>query len=109
MSVPFSHFAELDIVVGTILSAEIVPDADRLLQLQVEVGEEMPRQVISGIREFFPEPSELVGRQCLFVINLEPRTIRGMASHGMILAAYHGDDFALLHPSKMIPAGTPVR
>lgn len=108
-TVPFSQFADLQIVIGQIVSVEIVPDADRLLRLMVDVGEEAPRQIISGIREYFADEQTLVGAQCPFVINLEPRTIRGLTSHGMILAAHHNETFSLLSPNPQLPPGTSVR
>lgn len=108
-SISFQQFAELQIVVGTINSAEIVPDADRLLKLQVDVGEEVPRQIVSGIRAYFTDEQELVGRQCPFVINLETRTIRGLESQGMILAAHNQEIFSILEPNPSIPAGTPIQ
>lgn len=110
MSVPFSHFADLQIVVGNIVEVSVVPEADRLLRLLVDIGEDVPRQVISGIRDYIDDEQSLVGTQCAFVINLEPRTIRGYESQGMILAAHAGDSFSLLVPSiDDLPAGTPVR
>lgn len=107
--VPFAQFADLQIVIGEITAVSVVPDADRLLQLQVDVGEERPRQIISGIREYFPDEQVLVGRQCPFVINLEPRTIRGLTSYGMILAAHQDEAFSLLSPEPKLTPGTPVR
>ena len=95
----YEKFSTLDIAIGCIVSAEIVEDADKLLKLMVEVGEDEPRQIISGIREFFDDPQFLVGKQCPFVLNLEPRVIRGLESQGMILAANHEDVFSLLIPS----------
>lgn len=102
----YDDFAKLDIAVGKILSVEVVPDADKLLRLEVEVGEDMPRQIVSGIRMYFADPQELVGRYCPFVLNLEPRVIRGLESQGMILAADHEDTFALFEPSADMPPGT---
>ena len=107
--VPFAQFADLQIVIGEITAVSVVPDADRLLQLQVDVGEEHSRQIISGIREYFPDEQVLVGRQCPFVINLEPRTIRGLTSYGMILAAHQDETFSLLSPEPKLTPGTPVR
>jgi len=107
--VSFSQFSDLNIVIGTIQSVAIVPDADRLLKLMVDVGEESPRQVVSGIREYFTDPESLVGKQCPFLINLEPRTIRGLESQAMILASHTEDTFSLLSPEPPLPAGTPVR
>lgn len=109
MSITYKQFAELEIKIGTILSAEIVPEADRLLRLMVDVGEESPRQIVSGIREYFPEPEQLVGVQCPFLTNLETRTIRGLESQGMILAASDEEAFALLNPSQKLVSGTLIK
>lgn len=95
--------------VGTILSVEVVPDADKLLKLLVDFGEETPRQILSGIRTYFEDPQVLVGRQCPFVTNLAPRTIRGFESNGMILAAGTEDDLALFYPSINVPSGTKIK
>lgn len=107
--ISFDDFAKLDIVLGTILAVEHVADADKLLKLSVDVGEELPRQIISGIREYFEDVQVLVGKQCPFVVNLQPRIIRGLESQGMILASNHEDIFALLIPHNLLPPGTRVR
>jgi methionyl-tRNA synthetase len=107
--VNYDDFAKLEIRIGTILTADFVEGSDRLLRLMVDVGEVEPRQIISGIREFFPEPEALVGKQCPFLINLEPRTIRGLESQGMILAAGTDESFTLLSPDQAIPAGAPIK
>ena len=107
--ITYDDFKKVEIKIGKILSAEKVPDTDRLLQLSVDLGEEEPRQIISGIAEYFESPEELVGVHCSFVTNLEPRTIRGYESNGMILAVKADDDtFSLLKSSNNIPAGTNV-
>lgn len=101
-------FKKLEIVIGEITAVEVVPDADKLLKLAVDLGEETPRQIVSGIREYFADPAELIGRRCTFLANLEPRIIRGVESQGMILAAHAGDSLALLSPSVEVPPGTRV-
>lgn len=107
--ISYDDFAKLDIAIGLITAVEIVEDADKLLKLTVEVGEETPRQIISGIRMYFDDPQALVGTKCPFILNLEPRVIRGFESQGMILAANAEDTFALLVPSNQLPAGTRVK
>lgn len=107
--ITYADFAKLEIKIGTITEVEVVPDADKLLKLTVDVGEETPRQIISGIKEYFPDSSVLVGKQAPFLTNLEPRTIRGLESQGMILAAGDDDIFSLLHPAVTVPAGTLIR
>lgn len=107
--ISYDEFAKLHIAIGTITEVSIVEAADKLLKLSVDVGEETPRQIISGIREYFPDPQELVGKQCPFLINLEPRVIRGYESQGMILAASHEAVLALLMPSNAMPNGTRIK
>ncbi len=106
--ISYDDFAKLDIALGTITEVAYVEGADKLLKLTVDVGEEAPRQIISGIREYFEDISVLVGKQCPFILNLQVRVIRGLESQGMILAADHEATFALLHPSAALPAGTRV-
>lgn len=106
--ISYDDFAKLDIRIGTIVSVDIVEKADKLLKLQVDFGDRT-RQIISGIREFFTDPQVLVGKQCSFIINLEPRTIRGEESQGMILAAQDEAHLALLTPHRVLDPGTKVR
>ena len=107
--ITYDDFAKLDIAIGEILSVDIVEDTDKLLRLMVDVGEAEPRQIISGIRTYFEDPQELVGKRCPFLVNLEPRTIRGFESNGMILAGNSDETFALLLPSNTLPPGTRIR
>jgi len=106
-------FKKIDIKVGQILSVEKVPDTDKLLKLSVNLGEESPRQIISGIALYFSDFSVLVGKKCMFVANLEPRVIRGLESQGMILAVSTEDGkFSLLSPlwpNDDIPVGTSAK
>jgi len=103
-------FKKIKIMVGKILSVEKVPDTDKLLKLEVDLAEEKPRQIISGISLYFPDISILVEKKCMFVANLEPRTIRGFESNGMILAVSTDDGkFSLLEPNDQIPVGTKAK
>lgn len=106
--ISYDDFAKLDIRIGTIAAVEVVENADKLLKLTVDLGEKSPRQIVSGIREFFEDPQYLVGKQCPFVANLAPRTIRGLESQGMIMAANAEEVFALLNPHVVLPPGTKV-
>ena len=109
MTISYDDFAKLDIKIGTITHAEVVGGADRLLKLTVDIGEETPRQIVSGIRAFYPDPEELIGKQSPFLVNLESRTIKGLESQGMILAGGTDDVFAMLEPSVRVESGTSVR
>ncbi len=71
--ISIAEFGEVEVKIGTVRNAERVPETDKLLRLTVEFGEEAgPRQIISGIAAYVPEPQSLVGRQLAFVTNLEP-------------------------------------
>lgn len=108
--ISIDQFKAIEIKIGKILSVEIVPDADKLLKLEVDMGEESPRQILSGIREYFEDPQILVGKRVPFVANLAPRTIRGLESNGMILAVNDKDGagFSLLEVEEKISAGSRV-
>ncbi len=105
-TISYDDFKKVDIRVGEILSVEEVPDTDKLLKLSVALGEETPRQIISGIKGKVADPQTLVGRKVLFVANLEPRTIKGFESNGMLFAASDDTHFAFLVPDTDIPSGT---
>lgn len=107
--ISYDDFAKLEIKIGTITAVEVVEDADKLLKLTVDVGEESPRQIVSGIRTYFEDVNSLVGQQCPFLTNLAPRTIRGLESQGMILAVGTDEVFSLLAPTIQLPAGAKVR
>lgn len=106
--ITYEDFAKLEIRIGEIHSVEVVEDADKLLKLMVDVGEEHDRQIVSGIREYFEDPQSLVGKKCPFLVNLKPRTIRGYESEGMILAASCKGVFGLLLPHQDLPPGTVI-
>lgn len=106
--IAYDDFAKLDLRVGTVVSAEAVPKAKKLLKLSVELGEARPRTIVAGIAEAF-RPEALVGQQVLVVANLAPRELRGLTSEGMILAA--GDDaiLGLGTVAVPVPPGTRVK
>ncbi|HEU0086000.1 MAG TPA: hypothetical protein VFQ59_03545 [Candidatus Paceibacterota bacterium] len=102
----YDDFKKVEISVGKILSAEKIPDTDKLLKLSVDFAEETPRQIVSGISMYFPDASVLVGKKCMFVTNLEPRVIRGHESNGMLFAVSTEDGkFSLLETRDDIPPG----
>lgn len=103
-------FMKVNLKLGQILSVEKVPETDKLLKLSVDLGEETPRQIISGIALYFEDIQSLVGKKCMFVANLQPRKIKGFESNGMIMALSTEDDkFSLLSPDSDIPVGTSAR
>ncbi len=108
-TITYDDFTKLKIVIGTITAVEEVPDSNKLLKLLVEVGEETPRQILSGIKKYFIDPQSLVGVQTPFLINLETKVIAGLESQGMILAASTTEEFSLLTLSQPLPSGATVR
>ena len=106
----YDEFSKIEIRAGKILSAEKVPETEKLLKLLVDFGEGKPRQIVSGISLYFPNPEELVDVVCAFVTNLEPRVIRGLESQGMILAVSTPEGrFSLLKTEQDIPAGAKAK
>lgn len=101
-------FLKIEIRLGTVLSVDVVEGADKLFILKVDLGEEAPRQILSGIREFV-SADDLLNKQFPFVTNLAPRVLRGYESQGMILAASHESVLALLNPTTPLPNGTKLK
>ncbi|MCB9806048.1 hypothetical protein H6775_02705 [Candidatus Nomurabacteria bacterium] len=110
MKISIDDFKKTEITIGKILEVEIVPDADKLLKLTVDLGEEEPRQIVSGIRLYFENPQSLVGKHVPFATNLEPRIIKGFESNGMIMAVSdkEGNGFSLLEAGEHISPGSRV-
>ncbi len=106
-AVEYEDFQKLDLRLGVVLAAEPHPKADKLLRLEVDLGEATPRQIIAGLREFF-SPEELMGRRVVVVANLKPRKLRGLESHGMVLAVRTEQGMRLLTSSGEAPAGSRV-
>ena len=88
--IAIDDFVKIDLRVARILVAERIPKADKLLRLEVDLGYEK-RQILSGIAQWYT-PEELIGRNIVVIANLAPRKMRGLESHGMLLAASHGED-----------------
>ena len=122
--ISYDDFAKVEIKAGKILSAEKIPDTDKLLKLMVDFAETVevvdelgnktvtpkPRQIVSGISMYYPDPNVLVGKTCMFVTNLEPRMLRGYESNGMLFALSTTDgNFSLLEPNPTIPIGTKAK
>jgi methionyl-tRNA synthetase len=108
-SIDIDDFARVDLRVAVVLAAERVPNADRLLKLEIDIGFER-RTIVSGIAEFY-EPEALIGRRIVVVANLKSRKMRGIESRGMLLAAggrEPGADLGVVVLDRDIPAGTRV-
>jgi methionyl-tRNA synthetase len=99
-------FNEIDLRVATVVGAESIPRAKKLLRLEVDMGER--RTIVAGIAEHF-SPDELIGKQVIVIANLKPAKLMGIQSEGMVLAAVGKSGCSIAVPDKMIDPGTPVR
>jgi len=106
--ITYDDFAKLELRAGTVLSAVAVPKKDKLLHLQVDLGEARPRSIVAGIAQAFA-PDALVGKQVIVVANLAPRKLAGLVSEGMILAAGGEQILGLSAIDRDVPPGTPVK
>lgn len=128
--VKIDDFLKLELKVGTVLEAEEIEGADKLLKLKVDFGplssvetdstqpvalndggekaQNDIRQILSGIKQWY-KPEDLTGKQFVFITNLEPRTMMGLESQGMILAAGGGEKPVPLIPRENVPNGSKIR
>ena len=104
--VPLASLEALDIRVGTIVLVEDVPGSDRLVRLTVDFGDQR-RQIVAGMKQERADPREVAGKQALFVVNLEPRRIRGELSEGMLFDIGYADGITpvLAVPERPVPNG----
>jgi methionine--tRNA ligase beta chain len=102
------EFKNADLRVGKIVAAERVEGSEKLLKLQVEIGEDKPRQILSGIAKWY-SPDDLLEKEVVIIANLDPRMMMGMESQGMLLAA-HGEDGVpvIIMPAKDVPFGAKI-
>ena len=105
--ITMQEFMKLDLRIAQVLEARAHPNADKLLVLQIDVGDQH-KQIIAAIRGHY-EPEALVGRQIVVVNNLEPAMLRGEQSNGMLLAATSGDQIVLLMPDRPCQVGCEVK
>lgn len=101
------EFFKVEIKIGKVLSAEKVEGSEKLLKLSIDLGEEVPRQILSGVAKVV-NPEEIVGKFVPIASNLAPRMMMGMESQGMMLCADDGEP-VLLHPAKDVKPGSIVK
>ncbi len=105
--IDYEDFKKVEIRTGEIIEVEEIPTSEKLLKLKVSFGEE-ERQILSGIKNYFDDPQELLGKKLPFVTNLKPRKMMGFESEGMILAVNDTENFSLLEISSKIKNGSPI-
>jgi len=107
--ISYEEFKKVDLRVANILQAEKVEGSDKLVKLQIDLGESLgQRQIVAGIGLAYT-PEELIGRQIIIVANLEPKVLLGQESQGMLLAASENGLPILLAPEKKAPNGCEVK
>lgn len=104
--ISFQDFQKLDLRIGRIEKAERVKGADKLLRLEIDLGDEQ-RQMIAGIAQHY-DPEDLAGKQVVVLTNLEPKMLKGIESQGMVLAASGDDGIVLLTADRNVQEGTKV-
>jgi methionine--tRNA ligase beta chain len=104
--IEFKDFEKIELRVAKVLEAELVESSDKLIKLQVSLGEEK-RQILAGIKEFY-SPDQLIGRQIVVVANLATRIMMGQESQGMLLAATDNGEPVLLQPSREVEPGSRI-
>jgi methionyl-tRNA synthetase len=107
-TIQYDDFAKIHLRVATVLECTPHPNADKLLLLKIDLGDEQ-RQLCAGLKQHYT-PESLVGKQVIVVANLAPRTMRGQVSQGMLLAATdaEGGRVIVLNPAEPVPAGSKV-
>ncbi|MFA7044545.1 MAG: methionine--tRNA ligase subunit beta, partial [Bacteroidales bacterium] len=106
--IDFEQFTKMDIRIGKVLEAELVPKTGKLMKLKVDTGMDQ-RTIISGIAEHF-KPEEVIGKQVCVLVNLEARKLRGIESQGMILMAEDADGkLVFIQPSEIVANGSQVK
>jgi methionine--tRNA ligase beta chain len=105
--IAIADLEKIDIRIGTILSVEDVPGADRLVMLRVAFGDH-ERTIVSGMKQERANPREIVGKQALFVVNLAPRKMKGVLSEGMVFDIGYADGVTpvLATPEAPVPDGS---
>jgi methionyl-tRNA synthetase len=104
--VSIEDFKKIDIRVAEIINAEKVPKTDKLMKIQITIGEEQ-RQIIAGIAEHYT-PDDLVGEKIVVIVNLKPVIIHGLESNGMLLAAKDGKKLTLIKPEHFVHSGSEI-
>lgn len=102
----FEEFQKIDLKIGKVLEAEKVENSEKLLRLKVDLGEEQ-RQIVAGIGKVY-QPQDLINQEIVVVVNLEPKTLMGFESQGMLLAADNNGEPILIKPEKEVLPGTKI-
>lgn len=113
--ITIDDFSKVELKVGTVIETEEIKESEKLIKLKVDLGEETPRQILAGVKQWY-KAADFVGKQVVVVANLEPRKMMGLESQGMMLAADPDsigadseDGPIFLTVPKKVPPGTKIR
>lgn len=110
--ISYEDFAKIEIRIGTVVAAELVPETDKLIKCTVDFGDPPAgggtRTIVSGIAEW-KKPEDLIGKQLPYITNLASRMLRGVESQGMLLALSDASGLALLLPERAVEKGTKAK
>lgn len=105
--ISYDHFSKLDLRIAKVIEAERIEKSEKLVKLQIEIGDER-RQIVAGVGKAY-QPEDLIGRQIVILANLEPRDLMGETSNGMLLAASIDNQPVLLKPEKEVETGSIIK
>lgn len=104
--ITFDHFKQIELKVAQVIDCKKVEGADKLLQIEIDLGEER-RTIVAGVAKWY-NVDEMIGKKIIVVVNLQPAKIRGIESNGMLLAAQSGNSLSLITVDKDIAAGAKI-
>ncbi|MFP4055639.1 MAG: methionine--tRNA ligase subunit beta [Candidatus Brocadiia bacterium] len=106
--VTFEEFKKLELRVGLVKAVEDHPNADKLYVMKADMGEGDERQLVAGLKPYYPDRTQLVGKRIVVVTNMAPAVLRGVESQGMLLAAQEGDRVVILTTDEEMSPGAKV-
>lgn len=106
--ITIDDLSKIELKVGTVVAAEEVEESEKLIKLQVDLGEEKSRQILAGVKNWYC-PEDFIGKQVVVVANLEPKMMMGQESEGMMLAADSEGGPVFLTVPKPVASGTKIR
>lgn len=106
--ITYDDFKKVELKIAKIIEAEEVPGAEKLLRLQIDLGNSEKRQIVAGIKKQYLA-KDLIGKEIAVITNLEPRLVMGVESNGMLLAASGDAGPVILMPEKEVPPGSGIK
>lgn len=107
MMISYEDFSKIELKVAKVLKAERVENSEKLIKLEIKVGDK-EKQIVAGIGKFY-NPQDLIGKSIVIVDNLEPKKLMGLQSEGMLLAASNDEELSLIIPDKEIKDGSQIK